>query len=96
MKASTSGSGAERQLAAFVRKFSPTDQRLSRAIRSAIRKRFRTRDALEYDNYNFFVIGYSPTERPPDAIVSVAAHGNGVGFQLATSRRVYFHRLDAG
>jgi hypothetical protein len=32
-----------------------------------------------YDNYNFFVIGYSPTERPSDAIVSVAAAANGVG-----------------
>jgi hypothetical protein len=32
-----------------------------------------------YDNYNFFVIGYSPTERPSDAIVSMAARANGVG-----------------
>jgi len=32
-----------------------------------------------YDNYNFFVIGYSPTERPSDAIVSIAARANGVG-----------------
>jgi hypothetical protein len=28
---------------------------------------------LVYDNYNFFVIGYSPTERPSDAVVSIAA-----------------------
>jgi hypothetical protein len=32
-----------------------------------------------YDNYNFFVIGYSPTERPSDAIVSMAARANGIG-----------------
>jgi hypothetical protein len=30
-----------------------------------------------YDNFNFFVIGYSPTERP--SIVSIAAGANGVG-----------------
>jgi len=78
MHASTSG-GAERQLAAFIRKFSPVDQRLIRSVRAALRKRFPTANELVYDNYNFFVIGYSPTERPSDAIVSMAARANGVG-----------------
>jgi len=32
-----------------------------------------------WDNYNFFVIGYSPTERPSDSILSIAARANGVG-----------------
>jgi hypothetical protein len=31
-----------------------------------------------YDNYNFFVIGYAPTERPSDAIVSLVAGPKGV------------------
>jgi hypothetical protein len=79
MKASTSGGKAERQLAAFIRKFSPIDQRLIRAVRSALRKRFATANELVYDNYIFFVIGYSATERPSDAIVSMAARANGVG-----------------
>jgi len=70
---------AEQQLAAFVSKFNPTDQRLIRAIRRSLRKRFPTANELVYDNYNFFVIGYSPTERPSDAIVSMAARANGVG-----------------
>jgi hypothetical protein len=34
---------------------------------------------LAYDNYNFFVLGYGPTERPSDCIVSMAAGANGVG-----------------
>jgi hypothetical protein len=34
---------------------------------------------LVWDNYNFFVSGYSPTERPTDSIVSIAARANGVG-----------------
>lgn len=33
----------------------------------------------KYDNYNFLVIRYAPTERPSDAIVSMAARANGVG-----------------
>ena len=79
MPASTAAAEAERQLAAFIGKFSPVDQRLIRAIRTALRKRFPTANELVYDNYNFFVIGYSPTARPSDAIVSMAARANGVG-----------------
>jgi hypothetical protein len=70
---------AEQQLKSFVAKFGPKDQKLIRAIRSALRKRFPTANELVWDNYNFFVIGYSPTERPTDSIVSMAARANGVG-----------------
>ena len=48
-------------------------------MRRTLRKRFPTAYELVYDNYNFFVIGYSPTERPSDSIVSMAAGANGVG-----------------
>jgi len=37
---------------------------------------------LVYDNYNFFVIGYSTTERPSDCIVSIVAAANGVGLSF--------------
>jgi hypothetical protein len=70
---------AEKQLKCFIDKFEPKHQRLIRAVRKALRKRFPTAHELAYDNYNFFVIGYSPTERPSDAIVSMAAGANGVG-----------------
>jgi hypothetical protein len=69
----------EQQLAGFIRKFDSTDQRLIRAVRRALRKRLPTANELVYDNYNFLVIGYSPTQRPSDAIVSMAARANGVG-----------------
>lgn len=69
----------EARLRAFIEKFEPKDQRLIRAVRSAVRKRFPTANELVWDNYNFFVIGYSPTERPADSIVSIAARANGVG-----------------
>jgi Domain of unknown function (DU1801) len=70
---------AEQQLKGFVDKFEPKDQALIRAVRRALRKRLPTAHELVYDNYNFFVIGYSPTERPSDTIVSMAAGANGVG-----------------
>jgi hypothetical protein len=70
---------AEQRLASFIGKFGPEDQRLIRSVRAAVRERFRTAHELVYDNYNFFVIGYSPTERPSDAIVSITAKANGVG-----------------
>ena len=69
----------ETQLKSFVEKFEPELQRLIRAVRKLLRKRFPTAFELAYDNYNFFVIGYSPTERPSDAIVSMAAGASGVG-----------------
>jgi hypothetical protein len=68
MPPTTSAADAQRQLAAFIHKFSPADQRLIRAVRHRLRKRFSSANELVYDNYNFFVIGYSPTERPSDAI----------------------------
>jgi hypothetical protein len=70
---------AEAQLRSFIEKFEPKDQRLIRAVRAAVRKRFPTANELVYDNYNYFVIGYCPTERPSDAIVSIAARANGIG-----------------
>jgi hypothetical protein len=70
---------AEAQLRSFIEKFGPDDQKLIRAVRAAVRKRFPTATELVWDNYNFFVIGYSPTERPSDSIVSIAARANGIG-----------------
>ena len=79
---------AEKQLASFIRKFGPKDQQLIRAVRSAVRKRFPTANELVWDNYNFFVIGYSPTERPTDSIVSIAARANGVGLCFIQGARL--------
>src|SRR3954467_3043759 len=83
MKAEASGletgRKAEDSLDGFIGKFNEADQRLIRAVRRAMRKRLPTANELVYDNYNFFVIGFSPTERPSDAILSIAARANGVG-----------------
>src|SRR3954470_15259544 len=73
-----SGADAERQLRTFVAKFAPEMQVLIRAVRRAMRQRLPSAYELVYDNYNFFVIGYCPDERPSHAILSIAAGATGV------------------
>src|SRR5262249_24520559 len=73
---------AEKQLAQFIAKFETEHQNLIRTARKWMRNRMPTAHELVYDNYNFFVIGYSPTERPTDYIVSIAAAANGVGISF--------------
>jgi hypothetical protein len=70
---------AEKQLAGFINKFDAKHRRLIRDVRKKLRERFSTANELAYDNYNFFVIGYGPNERPSDCIVSIAAAASGVG-----------------
>jgi hypothetical protein len=72
-------SNAEAQLKTFIAKFEPRQQAFIRSLRKAMRSRFPTAHEMVYDNYNFLVFGYSPTEKPSDAIVSLAADANGVG-----------------
>jgi Domain of unknown function (DU1801) len=70
---------AEKQLKSFIDKFDSKSQEVIRAARKKLRKRFPTATELAYDNYNFFVIGFGPNERPSDCIVTIAAAANGVG-----------------
>lgn len=72
----------EQQLESFIDKFDEKNSALIRAVRKIMRKRLPTANELVYDNYNFFVIGYCPTERPSDCIVSIAAAANGVGLSF--------------
>ena len=76
--ASKAGASPAQQLEGFIDKFDSKNAALIRSVRKALRKRLPTAHELVYDNYNFFVIGYSSTERPSDCIVSIAA-ANGVG-----------------
>jgi hypothetical protein len=77
--APTAPADAEKQLNSFIDKFELKHQTLIRSVRKALRKRLPAAYELAYDNYNFFVIGYGPTERPSDCILSIAAAANGVG-----------------
>ena len=73
---------AETRLAGFIAKFEPKTQALIRSVRRALRRKLPTAHELVWDNYNFFVIGYSATERPSDSVVSLAAASNGVGLSF--------------
>ena len=77
-KAIASPQAAEKQLAGFIARFSPENAKFIREVRAALRKRMPAAFELVYDNYNFFVIGYSSTERASDCILSLAADRNGI------------------
>jgi hypothetical protein len=70
---------AEACLRDFIAKFERKDQALIRAARRIMRRRLPTAHELVYDNYNFFVIGYGPTDKPSQAVLSLAAGANGLG-----------------
>ncbi|MGO9325793.1 MAG: DUF1801 domain-containing protein [Terracidiphilus sp.] len=76
--ASAPRQNAEAELAGFIDKFEPEMAKAIRAVRAALRKRLPTANELVYDNYNFFVIGYSSTLRPSDSFISLVADGHGV------------------
>jgi len=68
----------EKDLARFIAKFTPQMAKLIRAARKRMRQRVPRALELVYDNYNFFVIGYGPSERASEAIFSLAAQAKGV------------------
>ena len=67
-----------KQVAGFIAKFDPAIAKLTRAARTRVRQRLPTAVELVYDNYNALAIGFGPTEKTSDAIISVAAYARGV------------------
>ena len=61
-----------KQIASFLAKYTPTMQKLARAALAKMRKRLPNAIEMVYDNYNALVFGFSPTERPSEAILSLA------------------------
>ena len=68
----------EKQLAGFIAKFTPAMAAFIREARKKMRERLPQAVELVYDNYNFFVIGYGPSEKASEAIFSLAAQAKGV------------------
>ena len=60
-----------KQLATFMARYSPGIMKLAKKARATLRKRLPRAVEMVYDNYYGLVIGYSPTERPSDAILSI-------------------------
>ncbi len=67
-----------KQLAAFIRKFSPENAALIKGSLKKMRALFPNAVQLVYDNYNFLVVGFGPTEKPSEAIFSLAAFAGGL------------------
>ena len=84
VKAAGANDSPEAQLRSSLARFAPKDQKLFRAVRSAVRKRLPTANELIYHYSNSAVIGYSPTERGIQAIIAITARADGV--------RVYFNQ----
>jgi hypothetical protein len=60
-----------KQLASFLSRFSPAIAAQARAARAKLLKLLPGAIEMVYDNYNALVIGFSPTERPSDAVLSL-------------------------
>ncbi|MEO8936390.1 MAG: hypothetical protein ABI277_05770 [Burkholderiaceae bacterium] len=62
----------ESQIAGFIAKYAPAIQHQLRAARFRLRTLFPRGHELVSDNDNALVFGISPTDRIPDAVVSIA------------------------
>jgi hypothetical protein len=56
----------------FLSEFSPEIAALGRDATALLRARLPSADVMIYDNYNFLVAGFSPNQRPSDAVLSIA------------------------
>jgi hypothetical protein len=65
---------AERQLARFIALYTPEIQRLAKEAAARLTTSLPGANRLVYDNYNALVIGFGPTERSTDAILSLVLY----------------------
>jgi uncharacterized protein DUF1801 len=63
-----------RQLEGFIARFSPEVRSVARAALAAMRRRLPGATELVYDNYGVLAVGFSPSERPSEAIFSIAIY----------------------
>lgn len=63
---------AQAQLSSFIAKFTPPIAALGKAALAKMRERFPNANRMVYDNYNALAVGFVPSERPSEAIFSIA------------------------
>jgi hypothetical protein len=68
----------ESQLRAFIEKLDPKIQKLFRAVRAAVCKRFPTANELAYDYSDALVVSYAPADKGIDGILAIRASDAGV------------------
>ena len=76
------------QLNGFIAKFSPEIAALGKAVLARLRRLLPPSVEMVYDNYNFLVVGFGPTERPSEAVLSVAFYARGVGLCFIQGARL--------
>jgi hypothetical protein len=69
--AKTSQADAQAQLDSFLDKYDPEVAAFARRALAKMRKLVPGAIEMVYDNYNWLVIGFGPTERPSEAIFSL-------------------------
>ena len=62
---------AERQLDSFLAKYTPEMEAAARRALAKMRKLVPGAIEMVYDNYNWLVIGFGPSERPSEATFSI-------------------------
>ncbi|PYO76788.1 MAG: hypothetical protein DMD63_13480 [Gemmatimonadetes bacterium] len=68
-----SGNASEsKQIESFLAKYSPEMVTAGKQSRAKMRQRVPGGVEFVYDNYNALVFGYGPTERPSEAVLSLA------------------------
>lgn len=72
------GSPAQ-QLSGFLAEFTPEIATRARTALKQLRQLVPPSVEMVYDNYNFLVVGFSPTPRPSEAVLSLALYARGIG-----------------
>ena len=70
----TKGDSAQADLEGFIDSYRPEIGALARAALARMRARLPGAVQLVYDNYNALVIGFGPSERASEAILSIALY----------------------
>ena len=84
--AAASGS-PEAAIEGFLAKYDPAIASQLRACRRTIRALVPRGFEMVYDNYNGLVFGFSPTERPSDALLSIVGYPRWVGLAFLQGAR---------
>jgi hypothetical protein len=78
------GATAERKLDEFLAKFTPEIAELARAARAKMQAFLPGAYEMVYDNYNFLVVGFGPTDKPSQALFSLALSARRVSLCFLT------------
>ncbi len=79
---------ASQELSGLTERLEPTTQKLFRAVRAALRKRFPTANELVYEYASSVVISYSPSEHGIQGVVGISATARDVRLYIPHAERL--------